>query len=65
MEASPCSNVPTSNGKHPQMSVGCYISKGLTNSILMPVILELMFNKQMLDVQDTFDHVVSVQGAGQ
>jgi hypothetical protein len=41
MEASPCSNVPTSCGKPSQESVGCYSSKGGTNSILMPMILEL------------------------
>ena len=37
---SPRSNVPTSSGKPSQKSGGCYSSKGGTNSILMPMILE-------------------------
>ena len=40
MEASPCSNVLTSSGKPSQKSGGCYSSKGGTNSILVPMILE-------------------------
>uniref|UniRef100_A0A673X1P3 Proliferation-associated SNF2-like protein n=1 Tax=Salmo trutta TaxID=8032 RepID=A0A673X1P3_SALTR len=39
MEASPC-NFTTSSGKPSQESGGCYSSKGGTNSILMPMILE-------------------------
>ena len=33
-------NVPTSSGKPSQKSGGCYSSKGWTNSILIPMILE-------------------------
>ena len=40
LEASPRSNVPTSSRKHSQRSGGCYSSKGGTNSILIPIILE-------------------------
>ena len=40
MEASPCSNVPTSSGKPSQKSGGCYSRKVGTNSISMPMILE-------------------------
>ena len=35
-----CSNVPTSSGKPSQKSGGCYSSKGDTNSIFMPMVLE-------------------------
>ena len=35
------SNVPTSSGKPSKNKGGCYNSKGATNSILMPMILEL------------------------
>ena len=38
---SPFSKVPTSSGKASQKSGGCYSSKGGTNFILMPMILEL------------------------
>uniref|UniRef100_A0AAZ3SH37 Transposable element Tc1 transposase n=1 Tax=Oncorhynchus tshawytscha TaxID=74940 RepID=A0AAZ3SH37_ONCTS len=40
MEEGPRSNVPTSRGKPSQKSGGCYSSKGGTNSILIPMILE-------------------------
>ena len=37
----PCSTVSTSSGKLSEERGGCYSSKGGTNSILMPMILEL------------------------
>jgi hypothetical protein len=40
METSPHSNFTTSSGKPSQNSGGCYRSKGETNSISMPMILE-------------------------
>ena len=40
MEASPRSKIPTSSGKPSQKSGSCYSSKRVTNSILMPMILE-------------------------
>ena len=36
----PHSNVPTSSGKPSQKSGGCYSSKGGTDSILIPMVLE-------------------------
>uniref|UniRef100_A0A0E9PUQ8 Uncharacterized protein n=1 Tax=Anguilla anguilla TaxID=7936 RepID=A0A0E9PUQ8_ANGAN len=44
MEASPCSNAPASSTKPSQKSGDCYSSKGWTNSILMPTILNTMLD---------------------
>ena len=45
MEASLHMNVPTSSGKPSQKSEGCYCSKGLINSILIPWFCNKMLKK--------------------
>jgi hypothetical protein len=47
MEASPCSNVPTSIGKHSQKSGGCISRKGGINSIITTIIFNEIFDEQV------------------